>query len=106
MKINKETLQAIAHLARLELPQDPEVQAKLVHDLQQITAWMEALQAVDTQGVEPLSHILDEIGEGRVDAMPKEQNTQELINLAPKPEGAYFSVPKVLESPQSSRDQK
>lgn len=106
MKINEETLRSIAHLARLELPHDPEEQAKIIHDLQQITAWMEVLQEVDTEGITPLSHVLDEKGEGRADEVKTVADTQDLVNLAPQADGAYFSVPKVLESPKDSKGKK
>ncbi len=96
MKINKETLRSIAHLARLELPKEPAEQAKIMEDLQKITSWMEVLQAVDTEGIEPLSHVLDELGEKREDVIPVAKDPQNLVNLAPAPEGEFFTVPKVL----------
>lgn len=52
-EITKETLQYLANLARIKL--DPDQEAKLLADMQNIVAYVSELQAIDTSGVEPMN---------------------------------------------------
>lgn len=95
MKIDKDTLHKIAHLARLELKSEEE--ATLVQSLESVLSWMEQLNELDTTGIEPLTHISAEINVMREDTpaghLPR---TQALYN-APAHDDVYFKVPKVIE---------
>jgi aspartyl-tRNA(Asn)/glutamyl-tRNA(Gln) amidotransferase subunit C len=53
MTLDKETLDKIAHLARLEINEQD--RAKMLADMNNIVAFVEKLKEVDTQGVEPLT---------------------------------------------------
>lgn len=95
MKIAKETLTKIAHLARLEIK--PEEEAALIESMESVLSWMEQLNELDTTNVAPLTHISDEINVMRNDE-PKPQlaRAKALLN-SPVADATYFRVPKVLE---------
>ncbi|AHM60499.1 glutamyl-tRNA(Gln) and/or aspartyl-tRNA(Asn) amidotransferase subunit C [Flammeovirgaceae bacterium 311] len=95
MKIDKETLQKIAHLARLEF-EEAGAEAMMA-DMSNILTWVEQLNEVDTDGVEPLTHMSVEVNVLR-DDVPLEPLSQERgLKNAPNKAADYFRVPKVLE---------
>jgi aspartyl-tRNA(Asn)/glutamyl-tRNA(Gln) amidotransferase subunit C len=95
MKIDREVLDKIAHLARLEL--DEEDAEKMMHDMTQIVNWVEKLNEVDTTGVEPLTTMSHEINVMREDAVGDHIHREDALKVAPKKDDVYFRVPKVLE---------
>ncbi len=94
MKINKETLQKTAHLARLTL--NAEEEAQMQKDLEQILAWMDLLNAVDTEGVMPLMHMSEAGRQLREDSPKHSLETEKALSQAPTQDGQYFTVPKVI----------
>jgi aspartyl-tRNA(Asn)/glutamyl-tRNA(Gln) amidotransferase subunit C len=95
MKIDRTLLDKIAHLSRLEI--DEKDVEKTMKDMTAIVEWVEKLEEVDTEGVEPLTTMSFEINVLRED-VPKEHldHDQALLN-APQKDKDYFRVPKVLE---------
>ena len=96
MKVDTETLHKIAHLARLEVRPQEEVQ--LLNSLNSVLDWMEQLNEVDTTGVEPLTHMseLDEANILRADVVANQlPRTQALVN-APDHDEQFIKVTKVL----------
>jgi len=95
-KISEETFDHIAHLAQLEF--ESENGKKTVQkDLNKIIQFIEKLKEVNTENVEPLIHMTDEINRLREDD-PKVNITQEeVLKNAPKKDSDYFRIPKVLE---------
>ena len=95
MKITRELLDKIAHLARLELnEQDAE---KMMQDMTAIVDWMEKLNEVDTEGIEPLTSMSHEINALREDEVKNTLDHQDVLKNAPKKDLDYFRVPKVLD---------
>ncbi|GAB4134856.1 MAG: Asp-tRNA(Asn)/Glu-tRNA(Gln) amidotransferase subunit GatC [Raineya sp.] len=95
MQINKETLQKIAHLSRLEITEQDE--QKMIDSLNEIIAWVQKLEEVDTTNIEPLTHLTEEINAFREDiVMPPLSHEKGLLN-APKKDADYFRVPKVVD---------
>ncbi len=94
MKINRETLKKIAHLARVEI--DPKDEDDLIKDLEQIVSWVEKLDQLDTSDVAPLTHMSFEKNVLREDiafnSLPKEKG----LKNAPDHDNDHFKVPKVL----------
>lgn len=88
-------LHKIAHLARLEIKQEEE--GELTEGLGQVLNWMEQLTEVDTEGVEPLSHITSELNVWREDIAVNDLEREEALKLAPKRTDIYVTVPKVIE---------
>lgn len=95
VKINAELLQNIAHLSRLELEGD--AQEKMINDMNNILAWIEKLNETDTTGVEPLTHISEEVNVLRFDAVKDMISHHDALAGAPQKDASYFRVPKVLE---------
>lgn len=95
MKIDKELLNKIAHLARLEF--DEESAEEMIADMSNILTWVEKLNEVDTEGVEPLTTMSHEINVLREDEVKTHLNHERALENAPKKDADYFRVPKVLE---------
>lgn len=94
MKIDKETVLKIAHLARIEVKTD-EIE-ELSTGLQQILTWMENLNEVDTNGISPLRHMSAEVNALREDLVKNQLARQEAMANSPKSDSEYFRVPKVI----------
>lgn len=95
MKINKELLQKIAHLARLEFDQDSE--QAMMQDMTNILDWVEKLNELDTEGIEPLTTMSHEVNVLREDKAGGHLPHERALKNAPKKDKDYFRVPKVLE---------
>ena len=95
MKIEQETLQKIAHLARLNF--DAQEAEKMSADLSQVLNWVDQLQEVDTEGVEPLTNMSAEANVFRTDEIGVQLTEEEAFKNSPQKENGFFTVPKVLE---------
>ncbi|MBE9582905.1 Asp-tRNA(Asn)/Glu-tRNA(Gln) amidotransferase subunit GatC [Mucilaginibacter sp. JRF] len=95
MTIDKETVDKIAHLARLELA-DTEKQ-ELMKDMSQILDFMAKLNEVDTSGVEPLVYMTNEDNALREDIVKQEITTEQGLLNAPKHDESHFLVAKVID---------
>jgi aspartyl-tRNA(Asn)/glutamyl-tRNA(Gln) amidotransferase subunit C len=95
MKIEQETLQKIAHLARLNF--DAQEAEKMSADLSQVLNWVDQLQEVDTQGVAPLTNMSAEVNVFRKDVIGTQLTQDEALKNSPQKENGFFTVPKVLE---------
>ncbi|MDQ5984762.1 MAG: Glutamyl-tRNA(Gln) amidotransferase subunit C [Syntrophus sp. SKADARSKE-3] len=95
MKITKEEVAHVAHLARLEFGE--EEMGKFTSQLNDILLYMEKLNAVDTEGIAPMTHATVLHNAFREDVVhPSLPHEQALAN-APDPKGEFFRVPKVIE---------
>ena len=95
MKIDKETLHKLAHLARLEL--DPGMEKEMLNSLSEILTWVEKLNELDTQDVEPLVSMSYELNALREDKVTEELPRAEGLRNAPLHDAKFFIVPKVIE---------
>lgn len=95
MKIDKDSIKKIAHLARLEF--DESSAEKMSSDMSQILDWVEQLNEIDTAGVEPLTTMSSELNVMREDKVGKHLDHEAGLKNAPKRDADYFRVPKVLE---------
>jgi aspartyl-tRNA(Asn)/glutamyl-tRNA(Gln) amidotransferase subunit C len=95
MKIDRQLLDKIAHLARLEF--DEKDAEKMMQDMTAIVDWVEKLKEVDTEGVEPLTTMSHEVNVMREDEVKDHLPHDEVLKNAPKKDSDYFRVPKVLE---------
>lgn len=94
MEITNDLIEHLAHLARLEF--NGEEKEKIKADLENIISFVDQLQKVDTEGLEPLIYMTDEINVLREDE-PKVTITQEeALKNAPNKDSDYFKIPKVL----------
>lgn len=95
MKIDKDTLNKIAHLARLEF--DEKDAEKMMQDMTNMVNFVEKLNEVDTTGIEPLTTMSHEINALREDNVRPHLDHELALKNAPKKDADYFRVPKVLE---------
>jgi aspartyl-tRNA(Asn)/glutamyl-tRNA(Gln) amidotransferase subunit C len=96
MKIDANTLDRIAELARLDLG-DAEARAAITNDMQRVLDFVEKLNEVDTTGVEPLIFMTDEENVLREDVAALEITKKEALMNAPVKDSDYFKVPRVVD---------
>ena len=95
MRITDEDIRSIAELARLGLTDD-EV-ARLRADLDSILAYVDKLDELDTDEVEPTAHVLDIPTPMRADEVHDVLPVSEVVRNAPEHDESSMLVPKVLE---------
>jgi aspartyl-tRNA(Asn)/glutamyl-tRNA(Gln) amidotransferase subunit C len=96
MKIDESTLDRIAGLARIELG-DPAKRTAMLQDMQRVIEFVNALSAVDTQGVEPLIFLNEEEEDVlRTDEPRMEITKEQAMANAPMKDSDYFKVPRVV----------
>jgi len=94
MKITDEIVDQIAHLARLEFNGEEKENIKV--DLTNIIAFVDQLNTVDTEGVEPLIFMSDAINVLREDVYKPSITQAEALKNAPNADSDYFKIAKVL----------
>ena len=95
MAIDKDTARRVAHLARIEV-----AEADLDHlaaELSGILGFMEALNAVDVTGVEPMTSVTPMALAWRVDEVTDGGIQAKVLENAPDARAGFFTVPKVVE---------
>jgi aspartyl-tRNA(Asn)/glutamyl-tRNA(Gln) amidotransferase subunit C len=95
MKIDIETLHKIAHLSRLEINANDE--PKMLKELSAIVTFVEKLNEVNTDGVEPLTTMSQEVNALRDDVPGEHLSHEDALKNAPAKDKDFFRVPKVLE---------
>lgn len=95
MALDADDIKKIAHLSRVAITDDeiPAVQDKLTT----IMGMIEQMQAVDTSGIEPMAHPLDETQRLRDDVVSESNNREANQAGAPAAEDGLFLVPRVVE---------
>ena len=96
MKLDNEQLDRIAVLARLDLS-DPKRREQAVKDMQRVLDFVEKLNEVDTDGVEPLVFLTDEVNRLREDEAISTITKEEALKNAPVKDSDYFKVPRVVD---------
>ena len=95
MKIDHKTVDEVAHLARLEF--DAAGKDAMVKDMNNMLAFVEKLNELDTTGVEPLIYMTDEANVLREDVVMETITQKEALLNAPKKDSDYFKAPKVID---------
>jgi aspartyl-tRNA(Asn)/glutamyl-tRNA(Gln) amidotransferase subunit C len=95
MKITEETIDHIAHLARLRF--EGPAKAAIQQDLENIIGFMGKLSEVPTDNVEPLVFMSEEVNVLREDVAEQTVTQTEALKNAPKKDSDYFRIPKVLD---------
>lgn len=96
-KIDIKTVDEIAHLARLEF--NDEAKAEILNDMNRMLAWVDKLNELDTDKVEPLIYMSEERSVLREDEVKQTLTQKEALQNAPKKDSDYFKVPKVIDHP-------
>lgn len=95
MAIDLSTISSVAHLARLSLSEN-EAQ-KTTDNIVNILELINKMQAVDTHGVEPMTHPLYAVQRLRPDVVTEANQREHLQKNAPATEDGLFLVPRVIE---------
>lgn len=93
--LSAEQIARIAHLARLELSESES--ADMRAQLNDILAMVDEMSAVDTTGVEPMSHPQDVTQRLREDRVSEPDQRELFQSIAPAVEDGLYLVPKVIE---------
>ncbi len=94
-KITLEDVDYVAGLAHLTL--NPETREAMARDLGSILEYIDQLERLDTSGVEPMMHVLDVTNVYREDTVGESLSQEDAFKNAPKTDGEYFLVPKILD---------
>lgn len=95
MSLDKATVASIATLARLRVPDDR--LEPMVADLNAILGFVEQLNRVNTDGIEPLASVTGHALPQREDAVTDGGYPDRVTANAPDPAGTFYAVPKVVE---------
>jgi aspartyl-tRNA(Asn)/glutamyl-tRNA(Gln) amidotransferase subunit C len=96
-KIDIKTVDEIAHLARLEF--NDEAKGEILNDMNRMLAFVDKLNELNTENVEPLIYMTEERSVMREDEVKITVTQQEALKNAPKKDSDYFKVPKVIDQP-------
>jgi aspartyl-tRNA(Asn)/glutamyl-tRNA(Gln) amidotransferase subunit C len=95
MSVNADQVRHVARLARLALSDD-EID-RMVPELNNILGWVEQLGEVDTDGVEPLTAVIENKLRLRDDLVDDGNVRDDVLKNAPDAQHGFFAVPKVIE---------
>ena len=95
MSVTPEQVRHIANLARIAMSE--EELARLLPEINNILGWVEQLGEVDTDGVEPLTAVIEQKLRLRDDEVTDGDCRDEALANAPDAEHGFFAVPKVIE---------
>ena len=95
MSVTNEQVRHIARLARIAMS-DEELD-KLLPELNNILGWVEQLAEVNTDGVEPLTAVIDQKLRLRDDVVDDGNIRDSVLANAPEAQHGFFAVPKVIE---------
>ena len=95
MKLTLDDVRRIAHLARIEI--DAQAAREVHAKLESIFAMIDQLQAIDTTGIEPMSHAQDVVLALREDKVTERDRHQDYQKVAPAVADGLYLVPRVVE---------
>ena len=94
MNLDKATVEKLADLARLEFSEKEK--EEMLQDMNKIMAFVEKINEMDLDGVEPLIYMVEEGNVMREDEVTDQVTRDEALKNAPSRDTDYFRVPKVL----------
>lgn len=94
MNLDKATVEKLAHLARLEFSEKEK--EEMLQDMNKIMAFVDKINEMDLEGVEPLIYLTEEENVLRKDEVKTTVTKDEALKNAPDKDTDYFRVPKVM----------
>lgn len=94
MEVNDQLVEKLAHLSRLQF-NDSE-KAEIKNDLQRMIGFVEKLNELNLDGVEPLMHMSEEMNVLREDEIKGSVSREEALKNAPLHDDQFFKAPKVI----------
>ncbi len=95
MKVNLETIEHVANLARLNLTMDEK--KKLTIEMEGIIAFVDKLNELDTKDIKPMEHVIPMKNILREDVMEASYDREKILMNAPSHNEGGFKVPRVIE---------
>jgi aspartyl-tRNA(Asn)/glutamyl-tRNA(Gln) amidotransferase subunit C len=95
MSVDADTVRRIAHLARIAVA-NSEVEG-LRNELNAMLAFVEQLQEVNVEGVEPMTSVTPMAMKKRPDSITDGNDAEAVLKNAPQSDDNYYLVPKVIE---------
>ncbi len=95
MSVDRDTVRRIARLARIALPE--ERVGAMEKELNGILRWVEQLQEVNVEGVQPMTSVVAQKLKMRDDVVTEGDQAEAVVANAPQSEDNFFLVPKVVE---------
>tara|TARA_B100001123_G_C14764547_1_gene810124 strand:+ start:365 stop:652 length:288 start_codon:yes stop_codon:yes gene_type:complete len=95
MAIDNSTVRKVANLARIKIQEADEETLK--SELNNILGWIEELQKVNTNDVEPMLSVFNESMYMRDDKSESKYSNESILENAPEKKSGFFVVPKVVE---------
>lgn len=93
--ISDEMIEYVGILAKLELSEEEKEQAK--KDMGRMLDYIDKLNELDTNGVEPMSHVFPVKNVFREDVVENKDDRESILSNAPKKKDGSFFVPKTVE---------
>lgn len=94
MEVNDQLVEKLAHLSRLQFNESEKAEIK--NDLQRMIGFVEKLNELNLDGVEPLMHMSEEMNVLREDKIKGSVSREEALKNAPLHDDQFFKVPKVI----------
>jgi len=94
MKIDQTLIEKLAKLSQLDFSQ--EAKSKMEQDLNKILAFVDELNTLNTDDIEPLVYINEEVNKLREDKVAEHLPKEKALKNAPDKDSDYFKVPTVL----------
>ncbi|MGY8988604.1 MAG: Asp-tRNA(Asn)/Glu-tRNA(Gln) amidotransferase subunit GatC [Flavobacteriales bacterium] len=94
MEVNNKLIQDLSRLAKLKF--DEKSAEKMKEELEKIIGFVDKLSTIDTEGIEPLIYLSDEVNVLRIDEIANEVSQENALKNAPQKDSDYFKVPTVL----------
>ena len=95
MAVTVEEVRGVAALARLSFSSVDE--ERLTGELNRILQYMDRLNELDTEGVEPTSHVLPLANAFRLDEVDFSPAVADILAAAPQRQESYFKVPRIID---------
>lgn len=95
MEITKDLVEYVSNLSNIRL--DEETSAKMKNELGEIIKYMDVLSEVNTDGVEPMSHVFSIKNVLREDEIKESYDRDLILKNAPERTNEAFVVPKIVE---------
>ena len=95
MAVSVEDVRGVAALARLRFSLEEE--QRLTGELNRILQYMDKLNELDTEGVEPTSHVLPMANAFRQDEVDASSSVAEILAAAPQLQESHFKVPRIID---------
>jgi len=95
MKLDEKMVDKIAKLSKLKF--NDEEKSTIINDMNKMLEFVDQLKELNTDHVEPLIHMSDEVNVLREDEIVETISQQDALKNAPSKDSTYFKIPKVLD---------